>query len=78
MSSAYFAPLVTRPVIITEPGTYITRCGERVTIETVSTRHDFGCRGVYSNGIVERWHKSGRIFAGVETQNDIIRREGQT
>lgn len=72
MSSAYFAPLVTKPVLIAAPGQYVTRCGEAVTIVKASSKHDFGCVGSYENGTPERWHKSGRIFAGIETENDIV------
>lgn len=73
MSSAYFVPLVFLPVIIDKPGQYLTRCGETVTVHMVSTRHDFGCRGTYSNGTAEGWHRSGRILADRETENDIVR-----
>jgi len=73
MSSAYFAPFVSFPVVILAPGRYLTRCGETVTVDAVSSRHDFACVGAYDNGVRERWHKSGRLFAGRETANDIIR-----
>lgn len=73
MKSAYFAPLVVLPVIVAEPGNYVTRCGETVSVSAVSWRNDFGCTGLYSNGVRERWHRSGRIFAGQETANDIVR-----
>jgi hypothetical protein len=73
MSSAYFAPLVTKTDVITSPGQYITRCGETVTITATSRRHDFGCVGTYADGIAERWHKSGRISASRETRNDIVK-----
>lgn len=73
MSSAYFAPLVTRPTVIRQPGKYITRKGEVVTITAVSGRHDFGCVGSYPNGVSEGWHRCGRIFATSLTENDIIR-----
>lgn len=72
MSTGYFAPLVTLPVIITEPGAYFTRYGEKVSITSVSNRHDFGCYGHYPDGTHERWHKSGRIFAGSLSENDIL------
>ena len=72
MSQAYFAPLVALPTIIREPGTYRTRCGDEVTIEIVSTGHNFHCRGVYPNGQWENWHKSGRLYAGVESANDVV------
>lgn len=71
-SSVYFAPLVTKPTIITEPGQYRTRGGEIVTVQGVSKQHDFGCTGHYAHGTRERWHKSGRIFAVAESQNDIV------
>lgn len=74
MTTAYFAPLVTLPVIITEPGGYFTRNGEKVSVTSVSTQHDFGCGGHYGNGTHERWHKSGRIFAGSLSANDIVRK----
>jgi hypothetical protein len=76
MSSAYFAPLVLLPEIITEPGQYQTRCGEVVTVVSISQkyRHDFENRGSYPNGVAERWHKSGRIFATSTTDNDIVAR----
>lgn len=73
--SAYFAPLVSLPVVIDDSGEYITRSGERVYIERASSRHDFGCVGHYADcGTSERWHKSGRILAASETPNDIVRR----
>lgn len=74
MSSAYFASLVLRPVIITAPGEYITRAGERVRIEKITTQywHNFGCVGYYADGTVDFWHKSGRIFAGRLSGNDIV------
>lgn len=73
MSSAHFTPLVLKPIVIAEPGVYVTRCGEPVIVRAVSRRHNFGCVGHYLNGVAERWHKSGRIFAGTETANDIVR-----
>jgi hypothetical protein len=72
MTSAYVYPLIFFPVVIDAPGQYRTRRGEVVTIGTVSTRHDWGCRGLYPSGVPERWHKSGRIFAGQTCDNDIV------
>jgi hypothetical protein len=72
MASAYFWPLCLLPAVIAAPGQYRTRSGERVTVAQVSARHDFGCKGTYGNGVVERWHKSGRILATSETANDVI------
>jgi hypothetical protein len=71
-TAGWFSGLVTLPDVIVSPGEYVTRSGEHVTITSVSTNHDFNCRGVYNNGITERWHKSGRIFFGQECQNDIV------
>lgn len=74
MNSAYFAPLVTLPTVIDGPGAYVTRCGETVLIDAASSKHCFGCRGVYENGgIADSWHRSGRILASRETANDIVR-----
>jgi hypothetical protein len=70
--SGYFAPLVVLPVVIKMSGTYRTRGGELVSINTTSTRNDFNCRGIYENGTPEAWHRSGRILASRETVNDII------
>lgn len=72
-TNAYFLPLATLPAVIAGPGNYITRSGEPVTIAKASGRHDFGCNGTYRNGVDERWHKSGRLLAGCETANDIVR-----
>jgi hypothetical protein len=72
MASAYFAPLVTLPVIIDTPGSYRTRCGDVVTIDVVTMSHAFHCRGVYPNGRLEDWHRSGRLYAGVESDNDVV------
>lgn len=73
MTSAYFAPLVTKPVIIDTPGEYLTRGGETVIIDTVSARHDLGCKGTYADGVTDGWHKSGRLYADSECINDIVR-----
>lgn len=73
MTSAYFAPLVTLPTVITRPGSYVTRCGEIVSIKTATTSHVFGCHGIYSTGQRDSWHRSGRLFAGMESANDIVR-----
>lgn len=67
---SYFS--VTLKTIITGIGKYKTRCGEVVSIESIHNRHNFGCRGVYSTGQTEGWHKSGRVFFGIECANDIV------
>ncbi|MFL1449248.1 hypothetical protein ACI77O_12705 [Pseudomonas tritici] len=73
--SAYYLPLMALPVVVLEPGQYMTRSGERVTVEKVSSKHDNECIGFYTDsGTAERWHKSGRILATTETGNDLISR----
>ena len=71
---AYFTPLVSKPIIVTGPGQYKTRAGEIVTVNVASRKNDMGCRGLYPNGIADGWHRSGRIFANIETENDIVAR----
>lgn len=76
MSSAYFAPLVLLPTVIDSPGRYRTRGGEIVIIDTAPTHirhHAHDCFGTYeAEGIRDRWHRSGRIYAGMECENDIV------
>lgn len=67
---SYFSPGL--PIIITEPGQYVTRSGEVVTVDVVKQSLYADCRGRYSNGVEERWNCSGRIWTGQECQNDIL------
>lgn len=67
----YAAFFLSFPEVITTPGQYVTRSGETVTIENADNAH--WKRGHYADGTPERWNRSGRIFSGQETQNDIIR-----
>jgi hypothetical protein len=62
-----------RPNIITEPGTYETRKGERVEIIAL-VGGIFCCHGTYSNGVADKWSKSGHIYFVTECDNDIIRK----
>lgn len=71
--AGWFAAFVVLPVVITGPGQYVTRSGEVVTVAQASSRHAFECRGAYSDGVSEAWHKSGRLLFGSETANDIVR-----
>ncbi len=71
-TTAYFAPLIALPTLISAPGSYVTRDGKVVSVSAVSDHHDFGCIGTYHNGIRESWHRSGRILATSETANDIV------
>jgi len=70
----YFAPLVTLVTVIDAPGLYVTRAGVTVSLSSVSSRHDFGNLGSYPNGTAEGWHRSGRLYAGTQCQNDIVRK----
>ena len=76
--NAWMARFVTMPTIITGPGQYVTRGGERVTIHQASSNHDFGCLGSYSNGIRDGWHKCGRLNFGQLSNNDIIEKIAAT
>lgn len=69
-----FKSLCVLPTIVIGPGQYITRCGEVVTVTVASGRYPCGCSGSYANGVVERWHQSGRIYEGRFTANDIVAR----
>jgi hypothetical protein len=72
VSAAWFAPLVTLPTVIDGPGQYLTRCGETVNVTEATTRHKFGCIGTYPCGIIDRWHRSGRLYFGQTSANDIV------
>jgi hypothetical protein len=72
MSAAAFASLVTLPVVIVAPGRFVTRGGQVVDVAFASEKHDFGCRGSYSTGQAEGWHKSGRLYFSQESANDIV------
>lgn len=63
----YFSPCL--PVVITAPGVYITRSGERVQVTHCVGRY---ATGYYSSDTPERWHNSGRIFPVTDTANDIL------
>lgn len=70
---AYFSPLL--PVIIDEPGTYETRCGEKVEIFRIVSGVVFACQGGYAkDGTFDGWHKSGRLYYGIECDNDIVKK----
>ena len=64
---------MTLPTVIDSQGEYITRSGEVVEVTDVSGHH--WKHGRHQNGISETWHRSGRIFSGRETENDIIRKK---
>lgn len=65
------------PIVVDGPGTYITRGGDTVTIDRVTTSRGFGynncAEGRYSNGIVESWSaRGGRVLPYFLSQNDIV------
>lgn len=72
MKTGYMSPLMSLPKIITEPGKYLTRCGDLVVVNTIGHVAKFSCAGSYSNGVKESWHRSGRLFANVISDNDIV------
>ncbi len=74
MSYAAYAQLVLLDVVITEPGDYLTRSGEVVEVFRTSSRHDHECYGRYASGQTDHWHKSGRLYFGMQSANDIVGR----
>lgn len=74
MSTAVpFVSVAGLPTLITGPGQYVTRCGEIVTVESVDRAYAFGRDGTYPGGPLESWHRTGRLFFGCESSNDIVR-----
>lgn len=72
MAYVPFVSITGLPTLITAPGQYITRCGEIVTVERITPGHDFGCDGSYPGGPLESWHRTGRLYYGCESRNDIV------
>lgn len=72
MATPYIIPLITKTTIITRAGDYVTRCGETVNIVSATALQGFNCIGYYADGTLESYHKSGRLFANIESQNDIV------
>lgn len=70
--ACFLAPLVSLPVVITANGKYLTRSGEVVDVDSVSNNQGLGCKGTYSTGQVESWHRSGRLFSMKQSMNDIV------
>jgi len=67
----------TLPLIVDGPGTYVTRGGDLVTVEAISTHRSYGYQnradGHYSNGIRETWScRGGRVLPYGESCNDIV------
>lgn len=71
-TAGWYARLVVLPVVIDEPGLYRTRSGEDVVVTTASMRNRHACHGRYSCGIPESWHRSGRLYFGQLSGNDIV------
>jgi len=73
------------PTVITAPGSYVTRCGDLVTVTTLGMHvtgtykglKDGFAHGHYNHGeIKETWLASGRIWTNRECNNDIVRAVG--
>lgn len=68
------------PVIITEPGKYLTRKGEVVDILTTTRRSVYKCGGNFSCGTYDYWMDNGRRWPSRENDHDVVGRytEGGT
>jgi hypothetical protein len=61
------------PAVITAPGQYRTRGGEVVTITVACNNYWYNyCTGIYPNGVADSWHRSGRLYSGTLSDNDIV------
>lgn len=67
-----FVQHIILPTIVTRPGRYVTRCGEVVTVERITTGLHASAYGYYSNGIEERWDACGRLLPHSLSKNDIV------
>lgn len=79
-------PMNTKPIVITEPGEYVTRSGKKVNIIRVDDHSDdlsvtrFNCKGdIYTPrpGRSDKreygiWHQSGSFRAIGTHMNDIV------
>lgn len=66
--------LIVLPTIVDAPGRYLTRAGEVVSVERLTRGFGgFGCEGHYPSGQAERWHRSGRLYFGALSDNDVVR-----
>ena len=68
-------------VKIDEPGQYLTRGGETVTVSSRRQNAALGIPGSWwdgshPNGVPESWHRSGRIFSSMESPHDIVSKKG--
>jgi hypothetical protein len=70
--TAAYASLVPLPVVIDGPGQYLTRAGELARITDATSKHRFACQGTYPCGTPENWHRSGRLYFGIHSDNDIV------
>lgn len=66
------SPLMPITKIITIPGKYLSRCGDLIVITDIGSNLRFSCFGLYPDGVKDAWHTSGRLFANVESVNDIV------
>jgi hypothetical protein len=65
------------PVVVDAPGQYVTRGGDVVTIERITSHRGWGYKnraeGQYSNGVAECWSaRGGRVLPWYLSQNDIV------
>lgn len=74
------AMLDTLPTIITGPGDYVTRSGQRVTIREVTGPATFAAKGAlwseFRGKMTPRghdlWHVSGRYMPLTENKKDVV------
>jgi hypothetical protein len=67
------------PIVVDAPGSYLTRGGDVVTVEIISTSGGYGYQnradGHYSTGVRETWScRGGRVLPYSLSQNDIVAR----
>ena len=65
---------VVLPTIISEPGNYLTRCGEIVNIESIIPNTAYGACGKYPNQVEDRWDVCGRLYPSILSNNDIVKK----
>lgn len=81
-----YAPLNDLPTVVTGPGEYVNRAGDRVTVHAVAAEGEEGTtafrvkgatwrmyRGKYRAKGYTIWHVSGRGFPMREADTDIVR-----
>lgn len=64
--------LMLLPVVVTRPGLYRTRAGAVVKIHSITERGTFRCHGEHDCGTPDRWSPSGRLFASLLSDHDLV------